>query len=379
MALKPRKADRPRSRADMLERPEYGWIWKPLVVLAGIYLVVVVVLGMWWSRAPAPFDVERATAIQRDAVADGAAEAATTPAQRGAVTLATLMTLVDTLLDKPGGYLRNDVAPPGVWLDNMPAWEYGVLLQARELAAALPAMFDEETAELDEVQASLRHDSRDWLYPGTEKRLAQARDALGERLAALTQPGTGFAADGEGLARWLDRVAARLDTQSRSLSASVADDELLSRLDEEARPGETPWYRVDDVFHEARGTGWALVLLVEGVQRDHADVIAAAGASEAWERLRVVLERTQRRLWSPVVLNGSGFGFFANHSLVMANHLLQARDLARSLADDLERERLETDASGEEKGGPASTSGAKVPEPEEGEAPDSGEDEKDES
>ena len=44
---------------------------------------------------------------------------------------------------------------------------------------------------------------------------------------------------------------------------------------------------------------------------------------------------TQRRLWSPVVLNGSGFGLFANHSLVMALHMTRARDLAAALAERL--------------------------------------------
>ena len=44
---------------------------------------------------------------------------------------------VDTLLNKPGGYLSNDISPPGVFLDNMPNWEFGVLQQIRDLAKAL--------------------------------------------------------------------------------------------------------------------------------------------------------------------------------------------------------------------------------------------------
>ncbi|HBM22224.1 MAG TPA: DUF2333 domain-containing protein, partial [Alcanivorax sp.] len=36
------------------------------------------------------------------------------------------------------------------------------------------------------------------------------------------------------------------------------------------------------------------------------------------------LEATQQTLWSPVILNGSGFGVFANHSLVMANYITRA-------------------------------------------------------
>lgn len=36
------------------------------------------------------------------------------------------------------------------------------------------------------------------------------------------------------------------------------------------------------------------------------------------------LEATQQTVWSPVVLNGSGFGLVANHSLVMANYVSRA-------------------------------------------------------
>jgi hypothetical protein len=36
------------------------------------------------------------------------------------------------------------------------------------------------------------------------------------------------------------------------------------------------------------------------------------------------LESTQQAIWSPVVLNGSGFGLFANHSLVMASYVSRA-------------------------------------------------------
>ena len=36
------------------------------------------------------------------------------------------------------------------------------------------------------------------------------------------------------------------------------------------------------------------------------------------------LEATQHTLWSPMILNGSGFGWWANHSLVMANYISRA-------------------------------------------------------
>ena len=55
----------------------------------------------------------------------------------GSTTTAALITVATTLLDKPGGFLSNDVTPPSVLLDNMPNWEFGVLVQVRDLARAL--------------------------------------------------------------------------------------------------------------------------------------------------------------------------------------------------------------------------------------------------
>ncbi|PXX97454.1 DUF2333 family protein [Halomonas sp. LBP4] len=331
MALTEKGAARRRRKVEALERPDYGWIWKPLLALVVIYLLVTVALGIWWSRPPAAFDVEQATAERRG-------EAASSPAARGAVTTTSLMTVVSTLLDKPGGYLRNDIAPPGLWLDNMPQWELGVLNQARDLSRALPAMEEGDHPVLEEVVERLDGSSRDWLYPSTEQRLEQALVALDEYLVALGESGgAGFAA-AAGLAAWLEQVAWRLDDLGLRLSASVGSREQLRNLDIATGdlPPRTPWYRVDDIFFEARGTGWALSRLLEAVRRDQADVLERAGVSGEWEMLVAELERTQRRLWSPVVLNGSGFGIFANHSLVMANHVIRARDLARDLVAALE-------------------------------------------
>jgi hypothetical protein len=33
------------------------------------------------------------------------------------------------------------------------------------------------------------------------------------------------------------------------------------------------------------------------------------------------LEPTQQTIWSPVILNGTGLGIWANHSLVMASYI----------------------------------------------------------
>ncbi|MGM0636774.1 MAG: DUF2333 family protein [Pseudomonadota bacterium] len=329
MAWKSWRASRRRRKEEALERPRYGWIWKPLLALTGLYLLVSVGLGIWWSQPPAPFDVEQATLERRG-------EAAYLPGARGTVTVATLAASVATLLEKPGGYLRNDLAPPGVWLDNMPSWELGVLEASRGLARALPQMAGGDNADLAAAREALMGADRAWFPPATEQRLAQSLEALDRQLVALNDTDGGFA-PGEGLAAWLTSLVARLDDLALRLAASVGSHEALIELavDAEALPPRTPWYRVDDIFFEARGTGWALSQLLEGVQRDQDDVLREADVLAEWQGLLAELAMTQRRLWSPVVLNGSGFGIFANHSLVMALHMTRARDLAAHLAEHL--------------------------------------------
>ncbi|MBD3896118.1 DUF2333 family protein [Halomonas sp. ML-15] len=332
MSLLGRRKAASDARRRELERPDYGWIWKPLLALLLIYLLVTLALGIWWSREPPPFDVEQATGQQRQAL-EG--DQSGLPGARGTVASATLKQVVDTLTDKPGGYLRNDIAPPGVWLDNMPNWELGVLRQSRDFSAAMVGLAGGENAHLEEAERRLQVGSRDWLYPSAEQRFSQASQALAAYLSELGEDGAdGFVTHGEQLGDWLERVEARLDDLTRRLSASIGERDASRELgiDADERPEATPWYRVDDIFFEARGSGWALLHFLRGVERDYADLLEAAEARADWQQLIAELEMTQRRIWSPVILNGSGFGLFANHSLVMANYTVRARDLAGSLA-----------------------------------------------
>ena len=54
----------------------------------------------------------------------------------GYTTTSTIIEVVDVMLNKRGGYLSNDVFPPGSWRDNVPNWEFGVLTHVRDTARA---------------------------------------------------------------------------------------------------------------------------------------------------------------------------------------------------------------------------------------------------
>ena len=103
--------------ASILKRPA----WLSFVGIAVLVLVIIyVILGVYWSRPPDFFWVNRSVDENRAVI--------------GYATTDTLIRVAETMLDKPGGYLNNDKFPPGVLMDNTPNWEIGVLQQVRDLA-----------------------------------------------------------------------------------------------------------------------------------------------------------------------------------------------------------------------------------------------------
>ena len=96
--------------------------------LLAAYLLACLFLGWWWNEEPDPFDV-RANTVSH-------AQQAQREPVIGYATTAALVRLAETLLDKRGGYLSNDIAPPGLWMDNLPNWEFGVLTQIRDASRA---------------------------------------------------------------------------------------------------------------------------------------------------------------------------------------------------------------------------------------------------
>lgn len=291
----------------------------PLLVFLFLLLVGLLALGWYWSREPRMFAVA--------APADGGA-------RPGGALVGVQARLVDTLTGKPGGFLDNDVFPPGSMVDDMPAWERGVLGEVRDLSAAMrpPAWRDPLapplSPELAEADAAFAVDPGAWGMPSAESEFRRGRDAL-QRHAARLAGGDGAVVamrDAQFL-RWLSLVQARLDVLATRLNAAQA---ASLRAGAPVAAGTEPvpatsWSVVDDVFFEARGSSWALLHLLKAAEVDFGGLLSARHADLNLRAAIHELEATQQPLWSPVVLNGSGFGLFANHSLVLANYLHRAR------------------------------------------------------
>ena len=127
----------------------------------------------------------------------------------------------------------------------------------------------------------------------------------------------------------------RLGSLSQRLSASVGQVRLNTDLsgDQGARQStaspelqvvKTPWTQIDDVFYESRGHTWALVHFLKAMEVDFEDVLRKKNALISFRQIIRELEATQEPLHSPMVLNGSQFGLFANHSLMLANYIARA-------------------------------------------------------
>ena len=302
--------------------------------LLGLVLFVMYLTGWWVSREPDLLVAEIKQSRQQ--LGDAAIV--------GYSTTTALIRVSETLLDKSGGYLANDIMPPFVMLDNMPAWELGVLEMSRDLALALRKDFSRSQSQSTEntylkvAQPMFNIDHRSWAIPSAESEYRKAIAQLYLYRAELmdpAKPDSQFYARADNLRDWLKAVEKRLGSYSQRLSASVGQDRVNTDLagDASARqstdsPGSkvitTSWWKLDDEFYEARGASWALLHFLKAVEADFADVLKRKNAMISLRQIIRELEATQQAVWSPMVLNGSGFGLMANHSLVMANYISRA-------------------------------------------------------
>jgi len=319
------------------------------IITIVVLLVLFSSLAFYWDHEPDMFDVKQVTDQQISKLK--------TSGVTGSTTVATMITMADILLYKRGGYLHNDVILPSLLMDNVPNWEFGVLVQIRDMARTLRNNLSRsqsqstEDADLVKAEGQFYFDNDSWVLPETESEYQKGTDALKHymfRLGDQQQQSAQFYARADNLRAWLSEVETRLGSLSQRLSASVGKRQLDTSLAGDAAATQsthsapeqevkTPWIELDDVFYEARGTTWALLHLLRAVEIDFHDVLQKKNALISMQQIIRELEPTQDTLWSPVILNGSGFGTLANHSLVMGSHISRANaaiiDLRRLLED----------------------------------------------
>jgi hypothetical protein len=325
-----------------------GWRARVALGVTGVLLLALLAVMWWWDHEPGPFDV--VARAQAHASAHGHRPVT------GTTTTSTLVEVARTLLDKRGGYLANDLAPPGALMDNVPNWELGVVLQMRDLARALRDDFSRaqtqsmEDVDLRDAENFFSYKREKWILPSFESGLQggiEKTESYLTRLGDDRADDAQFYARADNLSRYLESVEKRLGSLSQRLSASVGQQRINTNLGNDPNAQQstpqapeqevrTPWLEIDDVFYEARGSTWALAHFLRAIEHDFEPVLRDKNALVSLRQIIRELDEAQAPVMSPVIMNGSQFGMFANHSLVLANYISRANaaiiDLRKLLA-----------------------------------------------
>lgn len=319
--------------------------------LAGITLLVLLILGAWWGAEPDTFDVHEEAVKYME-------KTKTKNMPIGFVYTNTLAHMAEVLMEKPGGYISNDVAPPGLFLDNIRAWEYGALVMLRDGTTALRNHFARDQSQSIEdkdlaiAEPYFYYEPNSWALPSSESEYDKGVKFLHVYMQRLQNPHAGqrraqFYSRSDNLWTWLEVVIKRLGGLSTRLTASTdrfagaagilydPSGQAAPQFTEEKTKGvgRTPWLLIDDVFYEARGASWALYHILQAVKVDFEDIILDKRAMNTLDNMIHALENALTPILSPMILSGDGFGMFANYSLSMANYIARANASALDLRD----------------------------------------------
>ena len=330
-----------------------------------LYSLIILILSIYWSITPSIFDVNEN--------AKNIAEQNKHQMVVGYTSVATEYKLMSLLLDKSGGFISNDYFLPGIWTDNIRNWEYGALIQIRDFSRSLRKDFSRsqtqsvEDFDLSRSEPNFNFNHTSWSFPSSESEYRKGLEHLKSYLNRLQsrKDNAYFYARADNLTNWLGDVSTRLGSISQRLSASVGQARLnidnvaayhveqdgvsSIKTAEQANTVDkkeldkslviskdnkndlnhslvikTPWLQIDNVFYEAKGQSYALLHLLKAIEIDFKDILENKNAAISLQQIIRELEVTQQSIYSPMIMNGSGFGIFANHSLVMANYISRA-------------------------------------------------------
>ena len=349
------------------EDPDSFWNRKavriPLRVALGLFILGTA-LALYWTHIPPTFDVEEAARNMAVAKEHRMPDQAL---PKGYRTVSTMITLVDQLMTKPGGYQSNDIFPVTRIPDNMRNWEYGYVIQIRVLTQGL--RFDLGRAgvnavdheELREAEARFNFKHANWVLPSSEQQYKEGQaflEAYLDKLNSASSPGQYFAPRNDQLISWLERQKNMLGSYTTLLQDNIGTvtfdtgiltseplptDEVVSGDAETGavanKDGEDTlngFFERDDVFYQVRGGVYALYHAMLAVRTDAKDTINSNNAMGIMNRVLNELEMANKPMRSPMVLSGSEYGIIQNHSLVLAGHLAKAhlaiQELQRQLA-----------------------------------------------
>lgn len=261
------------------------------------------------------------------------------PGQSRAVAVAAA--LVDREVNKTGWVANNPFFTPSAMLDNMPAYQQGIVSALARFSFELADQIG-RTRGSSEIDADLKNASGLLQYSGTvwvwdpsvslaptatsEEQYEKARKALENYNRRLADGKAVFERRGDNLLATMERIALDLGSSSAVLERQVAE-HASDFLD----------FQADDLFYNIKGQTYAYYVVLRALGGDFENVLRERELSGVYgQMLSSLREAAALDPW--VVTNGAPDGLFPNsHLTAQGFYLLRARTQLREISDILRK------------------------------------------
>jgi len=297
-----------------------------------VFYMVFILVFMWrCNKEPAKINMAKL----RDKLVDGKAE----PPVCGDLTVSTLIVLVETLLEKPGGYIGGKILPPGVILKDMHHWELGVLMQVHDLIESLSdgsgvkrkGGNNHVDPDLGIAKACFKMDEANWSMHSKKRRLKKGVRALVNYRDRLRSHEGKVYIHPDHVKTWLKTLETRASKLHQKVS--LVPLHILSDSYKDSLPMNTPRKAGDflmivplsdlnNALYEAYGAIWALSAITQAIEHDSEMLFAGMDATEKMLEAVGLLESIQAK-WSPLIITPYGMDAMGNNVAEIKIHIRQ--------------------------------------------------------
>ncbi len=297
-----------------------------LGVLIGLLILYYPIGMLWWHK------------INDDLAFDISAESLS-PGQSRAVAVAA--GLIDREVNKSGWVANNPFFTPSAMLDNMPAYQQGIISALARFSFELADQIG-RTRGSSEIDGDLKNASGLLQYSGTvwvwdpsvslaptatsEEQYEKARKALENYNRRLADGKAVFERRGDNLLATMERIALDLGSSSAVLERQVAE-----------HSSDFVDFQADDMFYNVKGQTYAYYVVLRALGGDFENVLRERELSGVYaQMLNSLREAAALDPW--VVTNGAPDGLFPNsHLTAQGFYLLRARTQLREIGDILRK------------------------------------------
>lgn len=307
-------------------RAPRGLLWTGLGVLAFLALIYYPLGMLWWHQIndDLTFDVPSSSMV---------------PNQSRAVAMTAA--LLNREVNQTGWVANNPFFTPSALLDNMPAFQQGIVSSLARFAFELADQIGRfrGTSEIDpdlkSASGLLQYSGTVWIWDPSvslaptatsEQQYEKARIALENYNRRLAAGQAVFDRRADNLLATVERFALDLGSISAALERHVSE-HSADFID----------FQADDVFYNVKGQTYAYYLILRALKEDFSVVLEERQLTGVYaQMLDSLREAASLSPW--IVTNGAPDGFFPNSQLaVQGFYLMRARTQLREISDILRK------------------------------------------